>query len=94
MKVKLKSANAFTRFMLAHGEKLGMAAVLIIAMLLIWSSLGRPRLEADKQPENLQQNASAADTHVREMRWENFPTRRSDQPRRIPRSKSIPPTPW
>ena len=36
MKAKLKSANGFTRFMLAHGEKLGMAAVVVVAALLIW----------------------------------------------------------
>ena len=30
MKAKLKSANKFTRFLLAHGEKLGMAAVLAV----------------------------------------------------------------
>ena len=50
MKAKLKSANGFTRFMLAHGEKLGMTAVLAVAGLLIWKSLGRERLAADKQP--------------------------------------------
>jgi hypothetical protein len=73
MKAKLKSANKFTRFMLAHGEKLGMGAVLVVAFLLIWSSLGRPRLEATKQPTNLQKAASDAQAKVQNMSWDAFP---------------------
>src|SRR5262245_33166648 len=73
MKAKLKSANKFTRFMLAHGEKLGMAAVVAIAGLLIYSSLGRERLAADQQPANLQEKATQANQHVAQMDWANFP---------------------
>jgi hypothetical protein len=35
MKAKLKSANKITGLLLAHGEKLGMAAVLVMAGLLL-----------------------------------------------------------
>ena len=73
MQAKLKSASKFTRFMLAHGEKLGMAAVVAVAGLLIWSSLGREQLEADKAPDKLQQAAATATSHVQEMNWEEFP---------------------
>ncbi len=72
MKVKLKSANAVTRFLLAHGEKLGMAAVLAVAFLLIWKSLGRARLEPDKQPPRLIASADNATKHYEEMSWEKI----------------------
>ena len=73
MKAKLKSASGFTRFMLAHGEKIGMAAVLTVALLLIWKSLGRESLGPDKQPPNLASKAGEATTHVSQMSWESFP---------------------
>ena len=72
MKAKLKNVNGFTRFMLAHGEKLGMAAVATVAGLLIYSSLGRDSLPADKQPEPLKQKAAQADQHVRAVTWEKI----------------------
>jgi hypothetical protein len=73
MKAKLKSANKFTRFLLAHGEKLGMLAVLAVAFLLIWSSLGRERLDESKQPTNLTQAATSATTKVEGMDPKDFP---------------------
>ena len=45
MKAKLKGANGFVRFLLQHGEKVGIAAILAVAGMLIWSSLGRPVVE-------------------------------------------------
>jgi len=73
MKAKLKNANAITRFLLAHGEKLGMAAVLAVAFLLIWKSLGRERLDANNQPSQLATSADAATNHYMGMSWNNFP---------------------
>ncbi len=72
MQAKLKSANGFTRFLLAHGEKLGMAAVITVALLLIWKSMGRERLEASRQPENLNSEADRATQNVRNMNWDEF----------------------
>ena len=37
MKAKLKGANGFVRFLLNHGEKIGIAAILGLAGMLIWS---------------------------------------------------------
>lgn len=73
MKAKLKGANGFVRFLLQHGEKLGMAAVLSVAALLIWSSLGRPAIETSKQPPELQTKANQAKAHVEQMSWDGFP---------------------
>lgn len=73
MKAKLKGANGFVRFLLQHGEKLGMAAILVVAGLLIYSSLGRPSIESNKQPVELQTKANQAKSHVEQMSWDGFP---------------------
>ncbi|MBA4106906.1 MAG: hypothetical protein C0485_14235 [Pirellula sp.] len=72
MKAKLKGANGFVRFLLQHGEKVGIAAILAVAGMLIWSSLGRPVVDNTKQPEPLKMAAQKASSHVAEMSWEAF----------------------
>ena len=61
MKSKLKSGNLVVRLLLAHGEKLGIGAILICAGMLVWSSLGRESLKPEQQPEKL---VSAADRAI------------------------------
>ena len=73
MKAKLKGANGFVRFLLQHGEKVGIVAILALAGMLIWSSLGRPVVDATRQPPALTQEANAAKTTVENMSWESFP---------------------
>src|SRR5690349_23744383 len=73
MKAKLKGANGFVRFLLQHGEKLGMGAILLVAGMLIYSSLGRPSIESSKQPPELQTKANQAKAHVEQMSWDGFP---------------------
>jgi hypothetical protein len=73
MKAKLKGANGFVRFLLQHGEKIGIALVLVVAGLLIFKSLGREKLGPDKQPEKLKSLATNADGKVRDATWENIP---------------------
>jgi hypothetical protein len=73
MKAKLKSANKITGFLLAHGEKLGIVAVLVVAGLLIKASLGRERLPEEKFPPQLQSQAADAQRHYEEMTWDKFP---------------------
>lgn len=73
MKAKLKGANGFVRFLLNHGEKVGIAVILGLAGMLIWSSLGRPVVEESKQPPALTTAANSAKSKVENMSWENFP---------------------
>lgn len=73
MKAKLKGANGFVRFLLNHGEKIGIAAILAVAGMLIWSSLGRPVIEESKQPPALQTAANVAKSKVETMSWDAFP---------------------
>ena len=73
MKAKLKGANGFVRFLLQHGEKVGIVAILALAGMLIWSSLGRPVIEETKQPPALQTAANSAKSKVETMSWEAFP---------------------
>ena len=53
MKNSLKSGNWGVRFLLLHGEKIGVAAIGVCALMLVWSALGRDNLGEDKQPERL-----------------------------------------
>jgi hypothetical protein len=73
MKAKLKNANGFVRFLLNHGEKVGIAAILAVAGLLISSSLGREKLGEDKQHEPLRQLADSSRQKVQAMSWESIP---------------------
>jgi hypothetical protein len=73
MKAKLKSANGFVRFLLLHGEKIGIAAILMVAGLLIFKSLGREKLGPEKQPERLKTLATQANQKVLEATWDNIP---------------------
>ena len=73
MKAKLKSANGFVRFLLNHGEKIGIAAILAVAGMLVWSSLGRPVIEESKQPPALTTAANGAKNKVETMSWDAFP---------------------
>lgn len=73
MKAKLKSANGLVRFLLNHGEKLGMLAVLAVAGLLIAKSLGREKLGDDKQPAQLEASAGQAREKVQNMKWDDLP---------------------
>lgn len=73
MKAKLKSANGLVRFLLAHGEKLGIVLLLGLAGMLFYSSLGRDTLKDTQRPTALEQLARSADNHIAQMSWEQFP---------------------
>jgi len=78
MKAKLKGANGFVRFLLQHGEKLGIAAVLLLAALLIYSSLGREKLGEEHQPDKLVQSAEGAKNQVESVSWDSLGGERTD----------------
>ena len=73
MKTNLKSGNLLTRFLLAHGEKVGIAAILACAGMLVWSSLGRDRLGPDRQPKQLADSADRALKEVNNFTWARLP---------------------
>ncbi len=70
MKTNLKSGNAVVRFLLGHGEKLGMLGIAVCTGLIIWSALGRERL--GKEPDQLVKLASEASTKVRSFTWDGL----------------------
>lgn len=72
MKSGLKGGNAIVRLLLAHGEKIGIAAILICAGMLIWSALNVPTLEATHTPEELQSKAGQAESHVNSFKWQEI----------------------
>ncbi len=69
----LKSGNAIVRLLLRHGEKIGMAGIVVCAGMLFWSAIGRERLGGDRQPENLVKLADNANRHVLSFTWDNLP---------------------
>ena len=83
MKTKLKGGNAAVRFLLAHGEKVGMAAILACAGLLMWSALGVSRLETGKDPATLTRLANEADQHVKEFTYESISEAAPEQALRV-----------
>lgn len=73
MKTNLKSGNALVRFLLAHGEKIGIAGMLACAGMLVWSSIGRDSLGPEKQPDKLVSQASNALQKVNAFTWDRLP---------------------
>ena len=68
---KLKSGNAIVRLLLAHGEKLGILAVLTCAGMLVWSAMGLDRLEDQHAPDKLQQLTEAANSNILNSKWDS-----------------------
>ncbi|MCA9232013.1 MAG: hypothetical protein KDA57_15300 [Planctomycetales bacterium] len=70
MSANLKGGNAIVRFLLGHGEKIGMAAILVCAAMLVWSAIGRERLGEQRQPQNLDQLVTRAQTKIESFSWD------------------------
>jgi len=71
MKANLKGGNVVVRFLLAHGEKLGMAGIVVCVGMLAWSAIGRERLGEDQQPEDLKELVTGAETRIKGFRWDD-----------------------
>jgi len=71
MKANLKGGNVVVRFLLAHGEKLGMAGIVICVGMLVWSAIGRERLGEDQQPEDLKELITRTESRIEGFRWED-----------------------
>ena len=69
---KLKSGNVIVRILLAHGEKIGMLAILICAGMLFWSAMGREHLGEDREPQDLKQLAESASKHIQGFEWNSL----------------------
>jgi hypothetical protein len=72
MKSNLKGGNAVVRLLLAHGEKIGIAAILICAGLLIYSAINVPRMDAGRDPETLRTNANSAKQKIEAFTYESI----------------------
>jgi hypothetical protein len=72
MKSNLKGGNAVVRLLLAHGEKIGIAAILLCAGLLIYSALNVPRLEATKTPDKLRTDANNAKKKIEDFTYDDI----------------------
>ena len=68
---KLKSGNVIVRLLLAHGEKIGILAILICAGMLVYSATGLERLADDRKPGDLEQMTSSARQTIDNTKWED-----------------------
>ncbi len=84
MKSNLKSGNAIVRLLLAHGEKLGILAIITCTGLIIWSAIGRERLQVE--PAELKQLASSTETKLAEVTWNALP------PEEVVKAQPLPPS--
>jgi hypothetical protein len=73
MKATLKGGNRFVRFLLSHGEKIGIIAIGACAVMLVWSSLGRDRLDDSQQPDDLNALNSKAVSAVTSFTYSQLP---------------------
>ncbi|TWU28268.1 hypothetical protein [Bythopirellula polymerisocia] len=72
MKANLKGGNAIVRLLLAHGEKLGMIAIVAVAGWLLWSAMNVSRLESGKDPATLTSNAQQAKQHIESFTYQKI----------------------
>jgi hypothetical protein len=70
MKTNLKSGNIVVRFLLAHGEKLGIVIAILCAGLVAWSGVGCERI--DRTPNELQSLANDANKHLASFTWDQL----------------------
>ena len=70
MKANLKGGNAIARLALTHGEKVVLMMVLLLAAYLVYSGMGRERL--DKEPERLLEAVNRVDRDIDEFRYEKL----------------------
>ena len=72
MKANLKGGNAIVRLLLAHGEKLGMIAIVGCAGWLLWSAMKVNRFESGKDPATLTSKAQQAEQHIKSFTREKI----------------------
>jgi hypothetical protein len=73
MKANLKGLGGIKGMLLLHGEKAAMAAVGLLALWFIYSSLRLPRLEESRQAAKLSSEASQTTEAVNRSEWPNDP---------------------
>ena len=73
MNTNLKGGNALVRFLLSHGEKIGMLGILACSGMIIWSALGVDHLSEQQTPNDLTQELKAADQKVKASTYQDYP---------------------
>ena len=69
MKANLKGLDGMKQLLLAHGEKLGIAVVGICAAMMIYHSILRDKLPADKQADRLNEQITLARKDMNNYTW-------------------------
>lgn len=60
------------QFFIDHGEKLGLAAVGVCLLLMVWSAVGRERLADNRSPDNLEARASSRQNEIESSQLPNI----------------------
>jgi hypothetical protein len=69
MKLKLNLQGGIQGVLIQHGEKMVLGLAGFVLLLFVWSVFRHDLLDPSKQPENIVQQAMAADSHIGQMRW-------------------------
>jgi hypothetical protein len=86
MKANLKGLGGIKHLLLAHGEKLGILVVGICAATMIYHSLLRDRLPADKQADRLNQQITLAKQDMSGYTWDKI---KAEHPKQVRLSKPL-----
>ena len=72
MKVKMKfDLGSIKNWLLAHGEKVAMGVVALVFLLFVYSAATQETLDANYEPQKMEQQASAVVQHVQTSKWDS-----------------------
>ncbi|MEX1224195.1 MAG: hypothetical protein WEA31_06565, partial [Pirellulales bacterium] len=69
---KEKAGGGAKQFFIDHGEKLGLGAVGVCLLLMVWSAVGRERLSDNRSPDNLEARASSRQNEIESSELPNI----------------------
>ena len=72
MKANLRGLGGIKHFILAHGEKLGIVIIGAVAAMMIYNSLLREKLPAEKQADKLKQQVTLATQTMGSFTWDKM----------------------
>ena len=87
--MKASGLGGIKALFLKHGEKLGMAIVVALALFLVYKALQQQSLDANHQPEKLDELIHKAKNDVESSSWDKAS---SEEIRESPKRLKKPPT--
>lgn len=80
MKANLKGQGGAKGLLLLHGEKLGMAVVVVCAAMFVYASLSQQRLPGNYRADNLDSQIRQARQAIQQYQWDQAPNKGEAEP--------------